>query len=64
MTKITSKTFKVNMIKMMLTISYSSPRLAGLLLELPLPPGPKPEAFSEACRDPDHNNQDQDKQYP
>ena len=44
----------------MLTISYSSPRLAVPHQELPRPPDPKPEAFSEACPDPAHINHDQD----
>ena len=46
--------------ELLLTISYSSPRLDVLLEELPHPPGPKPEAFYEACLDPDHNNHHQD----
>ena len=50
----------VMMKEWMLTISYSSPRLAGPLQELPRPPDPKPEAFSEACPDPAQINHDQD----
>ena len=47
---------RIMMKELLLTISYSSPRLGVLLEELPHPPGPKPEAFYEACLDPDHNN--------
>ena len=46
--------------ELLLTISYSSPRLDVLLEELPHPPGPKPEAFYEACLGPDHDNHHQD----
>ena len=46
--------------ELLLTIFYSSPRLGVLLEELPHPPGPKPEAFYEACLGPDHDNHHQD----
>ena len=51
---------RIMMKELLLTISYSSPRLDVLLEELPHPPGPKPEAFYEACLDPDHDNHHQD----